>query len=287
MKTILITGAFGQLGEACKNHLKLNFNLILSGRYTSGDCIQLDIADRNYVDKVMAETKPDVIVNLAAMTNVDGCEANPEIAKSINLDGVKNLCNEFDGQFIQISTDYVFDGENGPYRETDKTNPISVYGHTKLAADKWLTVNHEKTTILRANVIYSYTKRTSASFVKWVVDSLSHAKQINVVDDQWNNPTWTKSLATVIRTMIDKEAFGLYHYGDRELMNRFEFANLIAKVFDLDESLIKPISTLELNQPAPRPLRSGLKTGKIETVLGIIPYSVETCLIEIRKQLSK
>lgn len=287
MKTILITGAFGQLGEACKNHLKLNFNLILSGRYTSGDCIQLDIADRNSVDQIMAENKPDVIVNLAAMTNVDGCEANPEIAKAINVDGVKNLCNGFDGQFVQISTDYVFDGENGPYRETDKTNPISVYGHTKLAADKWLIVNHEKTTILRANVIYSYTKRTSASFVKWVVDSLSEAKQINVVDDQWNNPTWTKSLATVIRTMIDKEAFGLYHYGDRELMNRFEFANLIAKVFDLDESLIKPISTLELNQPAPRPLRGGLKTGKIESVLGITPFSVETCLIEIRKQLSK
>ena len=287
MKTILITGAFGQLGEACKNHLKLNFNLILSGRYTSGDCIQLDIADRNSVDQIMAENKPDVIVNLAAMTNVDGCEANPERAKSINVDGVKNLCNGFDGQFVQISTDYVFDGENGPYRETDKTNPISVYGHTKLTADKWLIVNHEKTTILRANVIYSYTKRTSASFVKWVVDSLSEAKQINVVDDQWNNPTWTKSLATVIRTMIDKEAFGLYHYGDRELMNRFEFANLIAKVFDLDESLIKPISTLELNQPAPRPLRGGLKTGKIESVLGITPFSVETCLIEIRKQLSK
>ena len=136
-------------------------------------------------------------------------------------------------------------------------------------------------------MVYGYTKRTKASFVKWVVDSLSDGKPIRVVDDQWNNPTWTESIATVIKVLIEKEALGLYHYGDKEYMNRYEFAHLIAKVFDLDASLISPISTADLKQPAPRPLKSGLKTEKIESALGIVPNSVETCLQEIRKQLSR
>jgi dTDP-4-dehydrorhamnose reductase len=287
MKNILITGIYGQLGEACIKHLKLHFNIISAGRHTSDDGVQLDITDAATTEKVVAEIRPDLILNLAAMTNVDGCETNPKMAEAINVCGVKNLCKNFEGHFIQISTDYVFDGTDGPYEEDDETNPISVYGQTKLAADKWLTINHPKVTIFRANVVYSYTKRTKASFVKWVVDSLSDGKPISVVDDQWNNPTWTESIATVIKVLIEKEALGLYHYGDKEYMNRYEFAHLIAKVFDLDTSLISPISTADLKQPAPRPLKSGLKTEKIESALGIVPNSVETCLQEIRKQLSR
>tara|TARA_Y100001960_G_scaffold121459_1_gene129747 strand:- start:3441 stop:4304 length:864 start_codon:yes stop_codon:yes gene_type:complete len=287
MKNILITGAYGQLGEACIKNLKLNFNIISAGRHTSDNGVQLDITDAAMTEKVVAETRPDLILNLAAMTNVNGCETDPEMAEAINVDGVKNLCKNFDGHFIQISTDYVFDGTDGPYGEDGETNPISVYGQTKLAADKWLTDNHPKVTIFRANVVYGYTKRTKASFVKWVVDSLSDRKPIRVVDDQWNNPTWTESIATVIKVLIEKEALGLYHYGDKEYMNRYEFAHLIAKVFDLDASLILPISTTDLKQPAPRPLKSGLKTEKIESALGIVPNSVETCLQEIRKQLSR
>ena len=287
MKNILITGVYGQLGEACIKHLKLHFNIISAGRHTSDDGVQMDITDAATTEKVVAEIRPDLILNLAAMTNVDGCETNPKMAEAINVCGVKNLCKNFEGHFIQISTDYVFDGTDGPYGEDDETNPISVYGKTKLVADEWLTENHPKSTILRANVVYGYTKRTKASFVKWVVDSLTEVKPIRVVNDQWNNPTWTESIATVIKVLIEKEALGLYHYGDKEYMNRYEFAQLIAKVFDLDASLISPISTAELNQPAPRPLKSGLKTEKIESALGIVPNSVETCLQEIRKQLSR
>ncbi|MDP6339667.1 MAG: dTDP-4-dehydrorhamnose reductase [Candidatus Marinimicrobia bacterium] len=287
IKTILITGAYGQLGEACLKYLKSNFEIKSTGRHAPDDGIHLDITDSDSVHCVIAKTNPDVILNLAAMTNVDGCETNPEMAESINVDGVKNLCHQFEGQFIQISTDYVFDGRAGPYSESDETNPISVYGKTKLAADEWLLENQEKTTIIRTNVVYGYTNRTQASFVKWVVDSLNDGKPINVVDDQWNNPTWTESLASVISRLIEGGAFGLYHYGDKDLINRCEFAHLIAKVFELDASLISPISTAELDQPAPRPLKSGLKTEKIESELGIVPNSVETCLMKIRKQLSR
>ena len=287
MKTILITGAYGQLGDACAKHLKNDFKLILSGISPANSGVNLDITSKNSIEKVLLETNPDVILNLAALTDVDGCELDPEKAKNVNINGVKNLCRDFNGHFIQISTDYVFNGESGPYSEEDEANPKSVYGKTKLSADNWLLDNYPKLTIIRTNVLYSYTNRTKASFLKWVVESLDSKQKIKVVNDQWNNPTWTESLSAVIYKIIDNQLFDLYHYGDRDILNRFEFSLLISKVFDLNSSLIMPITSDQLNQIAPRPRKSGLYTKKIESKLGIIPQSVETCLNEIRKQFIK
>lgn len=287
MKTLLITGAYGQLGDACVKFLKNNYNITLSGVSPSDGGVHLDIRSKSSIKKVLSDIDPDVILNLAALTDVDGCELDPQQAKDINFSGVKNLCRDFSGHFIQISTDYVFDGKSGPYSEEDEPNPKSVYGKTKLFADNWLLDNYSKSTIIRTNVLYSYTKRTKASFLKWVVDSLNDNQNIKVVNDQWNNPTWTESLSSVIYKIIDNQAFDLYHYGDRDILNRFDFSILISKVFNLDSSLIMPISSDELNQIAPRPRKSGLITKKIESELGIIPKSVETCLNEIRKQFIK
>ena len=287
MKTLLITGAYGQLGDACVKYLKNNYNITLSGVSPSDGGVHLDIRSKSSIKKVLSDIDPDVILNLAALTDVDGCELDPQQAKDINFSGVKNLCRDFSGHFIQISTDYVFDGKSGPYSEEDEPNPKSVYGKTKLFADNWLLDNYSKSTIIRTNVLYSYTKRTKASFLKWVVDSLNDNQNIKVVNDQWNNPTWTESLSSVISKIIDNQAFDLYHYGDRDILNRFDFSILISKVFNLDSSLIMPISSDELNQIAPRPRKSGLITKKIESELGIIPKSVETCLNEIRKQFIK
>ena len=287
MKTLLITGAYGQLGDACVKFLKNNYNITLSGVSPSDGGVHLDIRSKSSIKKVLSDIDPDVILNLAALTDVDGCELDPQQAKDINVSGVKNLCRGFSGHFIQISTDYVFDGKSGPYSEEDEPNPKSVYGKTKLFADNWLLDNYSKSTIIRTNVLYSYTKRTKASFLKWVVESLNDNQNIKVVNDQWNNPTWTESLSSVIYKIIDNQAFDLYHYGDRDILNRFDFSILISKVFNLDSSLIMPISSDELNQIAPRPRKSGLITKKIESELGIIPKSVETCLNEIRKQFIK
>ena len=287
MKTLLITGAYGQLGDACVKFLKNNYNITLSGVSPSDGGVHLDIRSKSSIKKVLSDIDPDVILNLAALTDVDGCELDPQQAKDINFSGVKNLCRDFSGHFIQISTDYVFDGKSGPYSEEDEPNPKSVYGKTKLFADNWLLDNYSKSTIIRTNILYSYTKRTKASFLKWVVDSLNDKQNIKVVNDQWNNPTWTESLSSVIYKIIDNQAFDLYHYGDRDILNRFDFSILISKVFNLDSSLIMPISSDELNQIAPRPRKSGLITKKIESELGIIPKSVETCLNEIRKQFIK
>ena len=291
IKRILITGAFGQLGEACIKQLSHRLNILAVDLFVPDDrksdhALALDISDQTAVDQVKNEFQPDVILNLAAMTNVDGCELNPVGAQSANVDAVKFLANGFKGHFIQISTDYIFDGNNGPYSEADIPNPISVYGQTKWEADQYLESTECIVTTLRPNVVYGYTKYTKASFVKWVVDSLAAKKTINIVDDQWNNPTWTEALADVIERVIDKRLLGTHHYGGDRVMNRYEFAHIIADIFELDASLIEPIKTVELNQDALRPLKSGMKTDKIEKELGIRPKSVETCLKEIRNQLA-
>ena len=287
MKSILITGAYGQLGESCSHHLKNNYKLILSAISPLKNGIKLDVTDQQSINNILEENNPDIIINLAALTDVDKCELEEKNAYRINFDGVKNLCKDFSGHFIQISTDYVFDGMNGPYSENDRTNPISVYGKTKLDAENWLIDNYSKSTILRSNVLYSYSEQTKASFLKWIIESLVAKRPIKVVNDQWNNPTWTDSITEIINLLIERELYGLFHYADKDILSRFQFSQLIAKVFELNDSMISPISSDKLNQQAPRPMKSGLLTKKIESALEIEPKSVETCLNEIRKQLLK
>ena len=133
--------------------------------------------------------------------------------------------------------------------------------------------------------MYDYFKNTSASFLNWVVESLKNEIEINIVEDQWNNPTWTSSLAVVIEKAIDKGVSGFFHWGDRDWINRYEFAIKIASAFGLKTSLIKPILTKDLKQSASRPLKSGLKTDFAQKLLNLEPPSIEECLDSIKKQI--
>ena len=209
----------------------------------------------------------------------------PELAYSINLGGLANLIDTFDGPIIQISTDYVFDGKNGPYKENDITNPINVYGASKLESEKILLEYSKDNLVIRTNVLYDYSNNTSASFLNWVVESLKKENELNIVEDQWNNPTWTSSLAVVIEKAIDEGLNGLIHWGDGDWISRYEFANKIASAFSLKTSLIKPISTKDLNQIASRPLKSGLKTDFAQKNLNLEPPTIEECLDTIKKQI--
>jgi dTDP-4-dehydrorhamnose reductase len=290
MKKILITGAFGQLGAACLDRFENNYEILATGRRLpegnfKGQVQQLDITDFKAVERTIESFEPDVVLNLAAMTNVDLCERQPEEALAVNTKAVQHLQAVFQGHLIQLSTDYVFDGRNGPYSESDSLNPLNVYGRTKAEADIWLLDQGKEVTILRANVIFDVTPETRASFVKWVLDSLKAGKQIQVVEDQINNPTWTVALAEVIDTIIQQGRTGLYHYGGKELLSRYAFALKIADIFNLQSDLIKPVLTSNFRQEAKRPLQSGLCTEKVEKELGLQPYPVETCLRKIRLRM--
>ena len=231
----------------------------------------LDITNEYQVKTIIAENDPDIIVHLAAMTNVDGCELNPDQAYEVNVRGTVNLLNHFNGKFVLLSTDYVFDGNEGPYSENDTVNPKNVYGKTKLEAERKVREFSADWLILRTNVVWNIGGKYKASFVDWLVEELDEGNQVRIVTDQWNNPTHTEDLGCVINELLKHDASGLYHYGSAEVLNRYDFARLIANIYNLDENLIKPIMTQELNQLAKRPLRSGLKTNKIERDFAIIP----------------
>jgi len=291
MKRLLITGAFGQLGRACLERFEHDYEVLATGRHLPQDNFRfrvqpLDITDVKAVERTIETFNPDIVLNLAAMTNVDLCERSPKKAKLVNTEAVKQLQAVFQGHLIQLSTDYVFDGRNGPYSETDSLNPLNIYGRTKAEADTWLLNQGKKVTILRANVIFDVTQGTHASFVKWVLDSLSAGKQIQVVEDQVNNPTWTVALTEVIEAIIQQGQTGIFHYGGKELLSRYAFALRIAHIFNLQSDLIKPVFTRDFRQEAERPLQSGLRTEKVEKELGLQPYPVETCLRRIRLRMN-
>ncbi|HJM48082.1 MAG TPA: SDR family oxidoreductase [Candidatus Marinimicrobia bacterium] len=283
MKRILVTGASGQLGRAFIRKTIGKYIVLGTGRKYFDFCPfkKGDITDRNFIKQTVDGYMPDAIVHFAAMTGVDECEQNHSEAESINTASVEQILNEFSGYFIFISTDYVFDGKDGPYSEKEKTNPINVYGKTKLEAESIIRSHSQKWLILRTNVLFDYTDWTTASFVNWVVSSLRNRKSISVVLDQFNNPIWTDHLAQIIYSLMEIDATGLYHSGGIDYISRYDFALMIAKKFKLDSSLVSPITTKALNQRALRPLKGGLRTEKITDDFGIIPPSIDEALSAI------
>lgn len=282
---ILITGAFGQLGYALQTTLSKNsdYELICTGRniLEGQEGIPIDIRNQVGLKEVINSTSPDLVVNLAAMTNVDACEKNPKLAGEINVAGLQHICDSFSGKIIQLSTDYVFDGKAGPYNEEDQVSPLSIYGKTKLAAEHILLDSNLNNLVVRGNVLYDYSSHINASFLNWVVLSLKEGKEIKVVEDQYNNPTWTQSMADIIHLCISNNINGIIHWGDADHLSRYDFSKIIAEKFSLDSSLIIPISTEELNQIARRPLQSGLIADKLINMLEVMPPSINDCLDEI------
>lgn len=249
----------------------------------------LDITQKTKVREVILDFFPDFVINAAAYTNVDKAEIERELAWKINVNGVENLALyswTIDAHLIHISTDYIFDGLNGPYREVDKPCPLGYYGRTKLASENSVKISGVRSTIIRTNVLYGPAKCGRPDFVKWVVNSLKSGNEIKIVTDQINNPTYVDDIVAAINKIIEFKKEGIFNIAGKELLNRFEFTNKIADFFNLNKNLIKPIITQELNQPAPRPLKSGLIILKAETELNYKPRSIEETLQLMRKDLN-
>ncbi|MCX7874996.1 MAG: dTDP-4-dehydrorhamnose reductase [Melioribacteraceae bacterium] len=294
-KRILIVGSNGMLGQRLTEYfLKNNDVELLCASSEEKSLIpnveykQLDIIQKNDVKKIITNFFPDFILNAAAYTNVDKAETERELCWKINVKGVENLALyswTIDSQLIHISTDYIFDGKNGPYTENDLPNPISYYGRTKLASENSIKASGTRFTIIRTNVLYGPAKYGRADFVKWVYNSLSNNNQIKIVTDQINNPTYIDDLVQAISKIIYYKKEGIYNIGGKELLSRYDFTKIIADYFNLKKELILPILTKDLNQPAKRPLRSGLINLKAETEFGYNPKSIIETLELMKNEL--
>lgn len=296
---IMITGCHGLLGQSVlKMFLKSTDSEILATAkdartfldFGGFDYTMLDITSRSDVKNLVVYFRPDVIINTAAYTNVDGCETNRELAWRVNVEGVRNLVNSarrVDAKLIHISTDYIFDGKSGPYTEDAIPNPINYYGRTKLASENEIKIGGIRFAILRTNVLYGVGKNVKSNFALWLYQKLSNGESIKVVTDQIGNPTYVDDLAFAILKIVEFDKEGIYNVGGKDFVDRYTFAVKLAEIFGFDRELITPVKTSELNQIAPRPLKSGLITLKAESELGLKPYGVEDGIREFKAKLNE
>lgn len=247
---VLITGAQGQLGK----DLQDRFNAVGDYKVFSFGHDELDITQPNRVQELITTIGPDIVIHAAANTDVDGCELEPDNAYRINALGSRNIAvasAKTGAKLVYISTDYVFDGKaQRPYTEFDATNPISVYGKSKLAGERYVAGLSDKYFIVRTSWLYG---QHGHNFVKTMLRLAKEKNELAVVDDQIGSPTYTKDLARFIGNLVQTELYGIYHATNTGSCSWYKFARTIFDIAGLNHIKVRPISTSELGRPAPRP----------------------------------
>ena len=295
---ILITGSNGLLGQKLLHKLRQNYSvqLIATSKgenrvsekegYTYFD---LDITNNDAVAKLIASEEPQVVINTAAMTNVDLCEDEKQACDALNVDAVRYLadaCEKIASHLIQISTDFIFDGENGPYTEEAIPNPLSYYGLSKFKSEQLLQVHSVKWTILRTIIVFGVGEKLSkGNIVIWAKDALEKGDSLNIIDDQFRAPTLADDLADICILAAKKKAFGIFNASGKDIMSIYEIVKRIAKHYGNSTDNLNKISTATLKQKAGRPPKTGFILDKSRKELGYNPHSFEECLTIIDEQL--
>jgi len=298
-KKILLTGANGLLGQKMVELVsKQNeYELIATSRgdnrlsnkigYTYHS---LDITDKEDVDMVMEKFKPDYVINSAAMTNVDQCETMKDECWQLNVRAVEYLveaCQKHNSFLLHLSTDFIFDGESGPYDEEAIPKPISYYGSSKLAAERVLMKSKLRWSIARTVLVYGIADDMSRSnIVLWVKKSLEEKKTIQVVNDQWRTPTLAEDLAEGCFLILKKEATGIFNISGKDFLSPYQMAIKTADFFGLDKSFIVESDSTKFTQPAKRPPKTGFIIDKAVNQLGYQPHSFEEGIDILAKQVA-
>ena len=298
MKTILVTGSNGLLGQKITEKVlkEGGVNLIATAKGENRYPImegyiyaEMDILNPEEVKLVIEKYKPDAIIHTAAMTNVDTCEEQKELAYQLNVESVAtllSLCEVHNIQLVHLSTDFIFDGENGPYEELSSPHPLSYYGETKFQAEELIKNTKAKWSILRTILVYGIVSDMSRSnIVLWAKGALEKGSPINVVNDQWRMPTLAEDLADCCLLAVEHNSQGVYNASGKDMMSISELVAKVADFWGLDKSLINEISAATLNQTAKRPVRTGFILDKAMTELNYQPHSFAEGLAILNKQL--
>ena len=307
MRKILITGSNGLLGQKLVYKLKerTGISCIATARgenrlvSKSGyEYAALDITDYGNVEAVFTKYKPDVVINTAAMTNVDACETDRDNCWLLNVTAVANQVKvletlqdqdpSYRPHFIHLSTDFLFDGTHGPLDENAERKPLSYYGESKLAAEKIVESSRLHWAMVRTVLVYGIVDNMSRSnIVLWVKQNLEQGKSINVVDDQFRTPTLAEDLADGCILIADKKAQGIYNISGSDFLSILEVAHLVADYYKLDKSLIKPAKSEDIRQPAKRPPITGFIIDKAKRELGYKPHTFVEGIKFLEEQLKQ
>lgn len=295
---ILITGSNGLLGQKLVHKLSKDpeVELIATARgenrlsnkegYTYKS---LDITDEKAVAEAISKFKPDLLIHTAAMTNVDACEADKEGCDKLNVDAVKYIadaCKANNVHLVHLSTDFIFDGEDGPYDEEAEPNPVSYYGESKLKAEEIVLKSGLDAAILRTVLVYGIAEDMSRSNIAlWAKGAMEKGQKINVVDDQFRSPTLAEDLADGCILAAKQKAKGIYNISGKDQLSVLEIVQQVADYWKLDKSLINPVSSKTLSQPAKRPPKTGFILDKAIRELGYNPHSFMEGLAVLDEQM--
>lgn len=282
---ILITGANGLLGQNAVKYFSetAGYEVIATGR---GSCrlpennrnfryISFDNTDREKVIAHITAVSPDIILHAAAMSQPDACELDPKACFDCNVNATRYFTEAaaiVNAKMIYVSTDFIFSGDDGPYRETDKAKPVNYYGQTKWEGEQIVQESSLHWAIVRTVLVYgNILSGTRSNMVTWVKDNLEKEKPIKVVSDQIRTPTYVEDLVKGIQLIIEKKAEGVFHISGREVLTPYEMATQVADYFNLNKNLMTKVDASVFSQPAQRPLKTGFIIEKAEKELGYHP----------------
>ncbi|MGB4652597.1 MAG: dTDP-4-dehydrorhamnose reductase [Methanothrix sp.] len=287
---IFITGGSGLAGSRLAEMALARGDEVFSGyahnRPACGRGVRLDLLDPDGIRDIIERTRPDAIVHSAALTDVDRCEREKDLAFKINVEGTRAVAEgaRAAGSFlVYVSTDYVFDGRRGLYREGDQTGPVSYYGLSKLLGEE---LSLDQGCVARTCVIYGRRPASGkVNFALWILNSLGSGKEISVVTDQFITPTLNSNLAAMLLEAADRQLSGIYHLSGASRVSRYDFACQLADTFELDSRLILPSRMSDLDWLAERPKDSSLDTSKARQMLKNGPLPLNDSLQLLKKEI--
>ena len=297
---ILVTGANGLLGQKLISLLQNQASVTILATSRGESRIQgldkdayhaLDVTDRSKVLQLFSALNPDVVIHTAAMTQVDDCELNPEDCKIANIEAVKNVvagCEQEDAHLVHLSTDFIFDGTEGPLLEDALPNPVNFYGETKLISEKVIMDSGISWSIARTVLVYGIVPGLSRSnIILWVKDNLEKEKSINVVDDQWRTPTLAEDLAEGCWLLAKDKVSGVYNISGKDMLTPYDMAQMVAEFFELDNKFITRANSSTFSQPAKRPPKTGFIIDKAINEIGYTPHSFKEGIEIIANQVGR
>jgi dTDP-4-dehydrorhamnose reductase len=284
---LLITGASGLVGarltEAASRASHDVVETYSQHQISRPNALQVDIRDKKTIETIMKKTSPDVTIHLASLTDVDLCEREPELANSVNANATHVLaeeCLNSGSHFVYVSTDYVFDGKRGNYREDDQPNPVNTYGRSKLRGEEVTRATSDEFCVTRTSVVYGWGRSSRQNFGSWAYSELKAGRPVKVVENQYCSPTLNSQLARMLLEVAEAHLSGTIHLAGASRLSRYEFAQELANEFNFEIKLIVPINSKTSTWFAQRPLDSSLNVNKAHKLLSNKPVDIKNSLRE-------
>ena len=279
----LVTGSAGLVGQqVVKDLSKSNqvFSCYNESKPEYGDSVKMDLKNYEMISSVLTEIKPDVVIHLGAMTGVDLCEKEKTSASEINTKATEIIakeCSKLNSFLVYVSTDYVFDGNFGMYKEDDVANPLGFYGKSKLEGEKAVQNFSTNWCIARTSTPFGL-HPTKKSFPMWVIENLQKQKQIDVLIDQFTSPTYIPNLSRMLIEISERRITGIIHVAGASKISRYQMASMVSDKLNLDSTLLKQISMNKMKWVAQRPKDSSLDVSRASSILNEKPQKIDQSL---------